>query len=126
MLPGFLVEDGVRRENGQSPALEVSGAEALLLTLGIDRIIEQESLDVAIHGSKDGREWDPKPLLTFPQKFYCGVHSLLLDLSDRPDVRYVRAVWKMNRWGRGVPTPSFGFYLFADKVRLPELTAKAG
>lgn len=126
MLPGFLVEDAVRRENGQSQGLEVSGAEAVLLTLGIDQIIEQQSLDVAIYVSKDGQEWDAKPILTFPQKFYCGVHSIILDLSERPDVRYVRAGWKMNRWGRGTPTPLFGFYLFAEKVQVPALAATAG
>ena len=40
--------------------------------------------------------------------------SLLLDLSQHPEIRYLRVQWKMNRWGRGEPTPLFGFYLVAQ------------
>jgi hypothetical protein len=39
---------------------------------------------------------------------------MLVDLSRSPDVRYLRAQWKMNRWGRGSLKPLFGFYIFAD------------
>jgi len=40
----------------------------LLLTLGITRIIEQESLDVSIWGSANNAEWGAKPLLSFSAK----------------------------------------------------------
>ena len=83
------------------------------------RIIEQESFDLAVYGSTDGNEWGPKPLAAFPQKFYCGTYSILLDLSDAPDVRFLRVQWKMSRWGRGEPKPLFGFYVFAEKVAEP-------
>jgi len=116
MLPNFLAEDAVRRENGQSPALEIGGnaGAPLLVTLGITRIVEQESLDVEIQGSADGQTWQPKALAEFPQKFYCGTYSILLDLSATPEVAFLRAAWKMNRWGRGDTKASFGFFVFAE------------
>jgi hypothetical protein len=121
MLPNFIVEEAVRREDGNSPPLDITGAQGgtLLLTLGITRIIEQESLDIAVYGSADGNEWGAKPLASFPQKFYCGTYSVFLDLSNSPDIRFLRIGWKMSRWGRGEPKPLFGFYLFAAKVATP-------
>ena len=46
------------------PALDVSGAASrvFLFTLEITNIVEQEALDVSIHGSADGTAWGPKPL----------------------------------------------------------------
>ena len=116
MLPTFLLEEQVVRANGSGPVagLGPDPPSLVSLTLGITRVIEQESLDVAIMGSADGQTWLEKPLLSFPQKFYCGVYTLLLDLSSCPDVRYLRADWKASRWGRGEPTPLFSFYLFAQ------------
>ena len=123
MLPKFLLEESIRHEDGASQVLDVSSqsSRTLLLTLGITRIVEQESLDVTIHGSEDGVTWNPKPLLTFPQKFYCGVYAMLLDLANEPTVRFVRAQWKMNRWGRGEPTALFGFYLVAEMAHVRPL-----
>jgi hypothetical protein len=125
MLPTFLVPENVVRENGAGPVefLEDSAGKAVLLTLGITRIIEQESLDVAVMGSSDGQTWDK--LSVFPQKFYCGTYSMLLDLSAHPEIRMLRVEWKMNRWGRGDPTPLFGFYMFAEVVAQPVASAVA-
>ncbi|MBM3812074.1 MAG: hypothetical protein FJW20_10635 [Acidimicrobiia bacterium] len=124
-LPCFLVEDEVRREDGESAAVELGAAagSTLLITLGITRIIEQESLDVSLWGSADGAEWSAQPLLRFPQKFYCGTYSMLLDLSEKPEVKFLRIQWKMNRWGRGEPKPLFSFYLFAEKSAVTALKA---
>jgi len=83
----------------------------MILTLGITRIIEQESIDVSIWGSADGSDWGTKPLSAFSQKFYCGTYQILLDLSDHPDVRYLRAKWQVNRWGKGDPKPLFSVYV---------------
>ena len=119
MLPNFLLPDQVVRQNGSGPATEL-GEQAggvVAVTLGVNRIIEQESLDVTIWGSPDGQAWSDKPIAAFPQKFYCGTYSLVLDLTERPDVRFLRADWKMNRWGRGEPTPLFGLYVFAEAVK---------
>lgn len=125
MLPNFLLPDQVVRQNGSGSAIEL-GEQAggvITITLGVNRIIEQESLDVTIWGSVDGQAWSDKPIAAFPQKFYCGTYSLLLDLTDRPDVQFLRVDWKLNRWGRGEPTPLFGLYVFAEAVHQGVLQA---
>lgn len=116
MLPNFLVPEVVVREAGTSPEMSVGSAQGglLLLTLGITRIIEQQSLDIAICGSADNLDWSAKPLIAFPQKFYCGTYQLIFDLSHHPDVKFLRAKWQVSRWGRGDPKPLFGIYLFVQ------------
>ena len=89
----------------------------LILTLGITRIIEQESIHLSIWGSADSLEWGTKPLVSFPQKFYCGTYQILCDLADHPDVEYLRAKWVVNRWGKGNPKPMFSIYLFAQDTK---------
>ena len=118
MLPDFLLPETVARQDGTGPVIDVGNAagKPLLLTLGITRIIEQESLDIAVHVSADGQTWSEKPIITFPQKFYCGVYTLVVDLSGNSEAKYLRVQWKMNRWGRGEPTPLFGFYVFAQEA----------
>ena len=114
----FLLPETVFREDGAGPAVDLAGVQGktLLLTLGITRIIEQESLDVTVRGSADGSTWSAKPILTFPQKFSCGVYAMSLDLSAVPEARYIRVEWKMSRWGRGELKPLFGFYVFAEET----------
>ena len=116
MLPSFLLPETIARQDGSSPEFEL-GSESgkpLQLTLGITRIIEQESLDVSVWGSADKENWGTEPLVSFPQKFYCGTYLLPLNLSQHPEVRYLRVQWKMQRWGRGEQTPLFGFYVVAE------------
>ena len=123
MLPQFLIPETIARENGTSDATQLgaSAGKSLLLTLGITRILEQESLDVAIWGSADGKNWGERPLIKFPQKFYCGTYTLALDLSRHADVAYLRGEYKLNRWGRGDSVPLFGFYLFVQESERPVL-----
>src|SRR6476659_5956723 len=118
MLSKFLLPEPVTRQNGTGPVLELDrvGGEKLLLTLGITRIIEQESLDVEVWGSGDKFNWGDKPLVRFPQKFYCGTYSMPLDLAKRPDVKYLRIAFKLNRWGRADASPLFGFYVYAQEA----------
>jgi len=126
MLPNFLIPETVIREAGTGPELSVGSAERglLLLTLGITRIIEQQSLDIALYGSADNIEWSAKPLISFPQKFYCGTYQLLLDLSQHPEMKYLRAKWQVSRWGRGDPKPLFGVYLFVQDASKQAAIAK--
>ena len=114
----FLVAETKVEADGSGPALELGSAagKTLLLTLGITKIVEQESLDVAIWGSPDGNDWGAKPLAAFPQKFYAGAYTLLVDLSANPAARYLQARWQVNRWGVGSKTPMFVFYVFAEAV----------
>lgn len=117
MLPAFILSETTVREAGTSPALDLGNSQGglVLLTLGITRIIEQESLDVSVWGSADNAEWSAKPLTAFPQKFYCGTYQILVDLSRHPGVRYLRVQWKVNRWGKGDGKPLFGIYVFAQE-----------
>jgi hypothetical protein len=119
MLPEFLIPETTVREAGSGLVLSL-GEECggvLLLTLGITRIVEQESLDVSIWGSEGGNHWGAKPILAFPQKFYCGTYQVQIDLSDRPEIKCLQAKWQVNRWGRGRPTPLFTIYLFAEMMQ---------
>ena len=117
MLPQFLLPETTVRDAGQSPDIDLGEPQSgtLVLTLGLTRIIEQESIDVSIWGSADGTDWGSKPLVAFPQKFYCGTYQILMDLTGRP-VKFLRAKWQVNRWGKGDPRPLFGVYLFAQAM----------
>ena len=121
MIDTLLVTDKTAvSAKGDGPTVDVGGAagRVFLLTLEITKIIEQESLEVSIHSSVDGTTWGAKPVVSFPQKFYCGESPLLLDLTAHPDVKFVRAHWEVARWGRGTETPMFEF-----GVRLKEVPA---
>jgi hypothetical protein len=119
MLPNFLIPETVVREASMGPELSLSSMAGglLLLTLGITRIIEQQSLDITVWGSADNADWGAKPLLSFPQKFYCGTYQIIADLSGHPDVKFLRVKWAVNRWGKGDPKPLFTIYLFAQALQ---------
>lgn len=126
----LVPEKTVAGAKGDGPTLDIGGASSrvFLLTLDITGIIEQEALDVSIYGSADGAAWEAKALTAFPQKFYRGQHPLLLDLSAHAEVKFIRAHWEVNRWGRGTETPMFEFHLTIREVPpeiLKEATAEA-
>jgi hypothetical protein len=127
MVDAFLVpEKSVVTGKGDGAPLDLSAAASrvFLLTLQIANIIEQEALDVRIHGSSDGANWSPKPIVCFPQKFYRGQHPLLLDLTAHPEIKFVRAHWDAVRWGRGTETPMFEFQLSIKEIP-PEILKEA-
>jgi hypothetical protein len=129
MMDAFLVpEKTTVTAKGDGPILELKPAEGrvFLLTLAITNIIEQESLDVSIHGSTDGAAWDLKPVVAFPQKFYREETPLLLDLTARPEVKFIRAHWEVARWGRGSETPMFEFQVTLREVPREILQEAAG
>lgn len=113
----FLLAETEVRKDGEGEAAAVD-ARKLQVTLGITHVVEQESLDVTLHGSADGKTWTTKPLLSFPQKFYKGISTMLLDLDGTPDITYLQVRWKVNRWGRGDLTPHFRFFVFAETANL--------
>jgi hypothetical protein len=122
MRPTFILPETVTRQDGASADLAVEdAAKVVQLTLGITRILEQESLDVSVWGSADQQEW--RQIAAFPQKFYCGVYSLMLDLTSHANVRYLRAQWKMGRWANSEPAPLFGFYLRVEEGSLHHASA---
>lgn len=119
MLATYLLPENIARRDGSSTvlALGANRCKLLSLTLGITRIIEQQSLDVSIWGSPNQENWEV--IAAFPQKSYCGTYSLLVDLTRNPETRFLRAEWRMNRWGRGGDTaPLFGFYLLAEEAKV--------
>lgn len=118
MTPLSLVPECVVREDGQGAevALEAKQAKRLLLTLRVSRVLERETLEVSIHGSRDHTTWHP--LVAFPQKSYCGTYSLPVDLTQSPDVRHLRVHWKMSRWNQQNSKPVFGFAVHADELRV--------
>ena len=127
MIQTLLVaEKTVVTAKGDGPAVDLSAAAArvFLLTLEITKIIEQESLDVSVYGSVDGAAWSAKPIVAFPQEFYCGEYPLLLDLTAHPEAKFLRAHWDVARWGRGTETPMFEFSLSLREVP-PEILREA-
>jgi hypothetical protein len=120
----------IANAKGDGAALDISGAvdRVFLLSLDITNILEQQSLDVSVYGSADGAVWGTKPLIAFPQKFYRGQHPLLLNLITAAEVKFLRAHWEVNRWGRGTEVPIFEFSLAIREVPpdiLKEATAEA-
>jgi len=111
--PEFLLPETTVRDAGSGPAIDLREERGgtLFFTLGITRIVEKESVEISIWGSADGTDWGGAPLATYPQKFYCGVYQMQLDLERRPDVRYIRARWEVNRWGKSSDRPLFTMYL---------------
>ena len=93
--------------NGDSFDVSRSSTRTFLCELIVTDQLEQESLDVSIYGSVDGATWTSKPLLKLPQQFYRGHAKMVLDLSLRPDIKFIRARWELNRWGRGAPLAMF-------------------
>ena len=95
--------------NGEGAAFDISASASrtFLCRLTVTDQIEQESLDVSIWGSPDGETWTKKPLLRLPQQFYRGTTKLILDLSLRPEIKFIRARWELFRWGRVSPIPMF-------------------
>ena len=124
MLATYFLPESVAQQDGSSAPLALGSARCmpLLLTLGITRIVEQESLEFSLWGSPDQENWEF--LMAFPPKSYCGTYSMHLDLARHPTIRYVRAQWKMSRWAPSEDTtPLFGFYLLAEEAKLQGIGA---
>jgi hypothetical protein len=93
--------------DGATFDISESATRTFFCVLTITEQIEQESLDVSIWGSVDGQDFGKKPLLKLPQQFYRGTCKMVLDVSLRPEVKFLRAKWELNRWGRVAPLPMF-------------------
>jgi hypothetical protein len=105
-----LIPHDTRMEaNGEGAPFDISASatRTFLCRLTITDQIEQESLDISIWGSADGTTWTKKPLLKMQQQFYRGRTKMILDLSLRSDIKFIRAGWELVRWGRVAPTPMF-------------------
>ena len=64
------------------------------------------------------------PLLKLPQMFYRGQTSLILDITFRPEIKFIRPKWELNRWGRVAPDPMFVIGAIATEIpAMPKRTA---
>jgi len=111
-----LIPAGTRlTANGDGESRDISSSQTrtFLCSMDIADQIEQESVDLSVWGSADGQDWGKFPLLKMPQQFYRGETRQVLDLSARPEIRFLRAKWELARWGRVAPLPMFvlGFHL---------------
>ena len=114
-----LVPPGTRvEENGDGAKVDVSDSatRTFLCTMVITSQVEQESIDVSIYGSADGENFPGKPILKLPQRFYRGETRAVLELTLRPEVKFIRAHWDLNRWGRVAPERLFVFGLHLKEV----------
>lgn len=104
--------------NADGTAFDISesSSRTFFCVLTITDQIEQESLDVSIWGSVDGQDFGKKPLLKLPQQFYRGTCKMVLDVSLRPEVKFLRAKWELNRWGRVAPLPMFVAGLTLEEI----------
>lgn len=102
--------------DGESFDISASVSRTFLCVLKISDHIEQESLDVSIWGSADGQDFGKRPLLKLPQQFYRGSTKIILDLSFRPEVKFLRTKSELNRWGRVAPTPMFVASLDLEEI----------
>jgi hypothetical protein len=96
--------------------ITASETRTFLCHLTVTDQLEQESIDVSIWGSADGQEFGKKPLLKIPQQFYRGTTKMVLDISLRTEVKFLKAKWELNRWGRVAPTPMFVAGLNLEEV----------
>lgn len=124
MLPNYVVEETAVREPGESSVFELGEDvdQNLLITLGITHAIEQESIDVEIFSSSDNRVWSMQPVVSFPRKFFCGTYQMILPHSSG---KFLKAVWRVSRWGRAESRPFFRFYIFAQRARARALAGAA-
>jgi hypothetical protein len=122
MLDAFLVPaNSIVTAKGDSETLEITGSvsRVFLLTLSITSVVEQEAIDIFVYTSADGATWEAKAVAGMEQKFYPGEYPLLVDLSGKPDAKFVRAHWDVYRWGRGSTAPQFQI-----SMRLREVSAE--
>lgn len=112
-----LLSNALRKGDGIGPVVDLGEhrSKLLVITLGINEVVERTGLTVSVWGSPDQQQWGAKPLLTFRQRQYCGVYSVLLNMAMHTDVRYLRVQWSMHLWGRGERVPLFGFEVFLEE-----------
>ncbi|MDX1979056.1 MAG: hypothetical protein SFV51_02220 [Bryobacteraceae bacterium] len=62
----------------------------------MNRILERESVDLAIWASPDGTAWGMRPVLRLPRRYHCGTCHFLMDLSEHPEARFLRIEYRLN------------------------------
>jgi hypothetical protein len=114
----LIPNDTLVRENGVSAAVDIRASQTrtFFCVMNITDQIEQESLDVSIWASADDENWGTHPVLKLPQQFYRGETRAVLDMTQIPEINFVRAAWELNRWGRVAPLPMFVLGLHVKEI----------
>lgn len=113
----YVVPECAACSDGCGPVFELSSSERgklLIVTLAITCVLEYETLFVSIWGSPGAETWGTAPLASFTPKHYCGVYSILLNLASRPNIRYIRADWRMQRWKSRSKEVMFDFWIAVE------------
>jgi len=125
--PKYLIPPCIERGDGEGPAIELGALRGKLarITIGINDVLEQEGLAISVWGSPNGTDWGVAPLLSLPRKSYCGDYNAFVNLARHPAVRFLRAEWRMSRWGKRESGLMFGFYVAIDESHSRFTTAVA-
>jgi len=121
-----LIPMGTRlTANGEGQPFEISSSSTrtFLCSMEITDQMEQESVDISVWGSTDGQDFGKMPLLKMPQRFYRGETRQVLDLSLKPEIRFIRAKYDLTRWGRVAPHAMF--VLGFRAIEIPAFAAEA-
>jgi len=124
----LLPYDTKVEENGDGEKVDISGSSTrtFFCVMVVTDQIEQESIDISIWGAADGENWGAHPILKLPQRFYKGETRAVLELVLVPEVKFIRARWELNRWGRVAPLPMFRVGLHLQEVpAMPQLVSPA-
>jgi len=126
MLPTFVLTERQVTDSGFTPALDLGTTitDPIEIILGITQAKEQQSLDLSIWGSEDGQNWGERPLLAFPQKYYCGTYQMPLN-PGRRRIRFLQARWNVSRWGHSPRTTVFSFYIMARDLQARSMARTA-
>jgi hypothetical protein len=120
-----LIPPGTRlTANGEGQPFDISASQTrtFICSMEITDQMEQESVDISVWGSADGQDFGKMPLLKMPQRFYRGETRQVLDLSLKPEIRFLRAKYDLARWGRVAPHPMF--VLGFEVSEIPAFTAQ--
>src|SRR5882672_6187577 len=115
-MPNFLVEETTVRHGGEGPVLALgpTAGRPILITLSISHVVERQNLDVDVFASEDGVVWSRTPIATFLQRFSCGTYETVLPDCD---AHFLKAAWRVSRWGRGDDRPLCRFSLAIKETR---------
>ncbi len=114
----YVVPECVAHSDGYGPVFELSSLERgslLVLTLAINHVLEHEMLLVSSWGSQDAENWGTTALVSFTPKYYCGLYSTLLNLVAHPEIRYIRAQWRMQQLKKATKQVMFGFHISIEQ-----------
>ena len=126
MLPTFLLTERQVQDSGFTPGLDLGTPinEPIEIILGITHAKEQQGLDLSVWGSEDGQSWGDRPLVVFPQKYYCGTYQMALH-PGRRRIKYLQARWNVMRWGHVAKSPMFEFYIMARDIQARSMARTA-